>query len=232
MSFSFHDSSPRFKGVLAGGYSGLSWAVDALLISLVLTAVGDDSIASVLGISMLHDGFATLWLLLLLYFRGRLSQLSAIAKSRDALFCMLGALLGGPLAMTCYLLSISNVGVAVTTTVTASYPLLGALLSVIVLKEQVSRRTWIGLSVCLVGVVLTAYTPEQGGGEFTFSSLKYAMIAALGWASESVVCAYGMRSDKITPSTALLLRESTSAISYLVVIILLSGYNIVEWWPC
>lgn len=106
MSFSFHDSSPKFKGVLVGGYSGLSWAVDALLISLVLTAVGNDSIASVLGISMLHDGFAALWLLLLLYFRGRVGQLSAITKSRDALFCMLGALLGGPLAMTCYLLPI------------------------------------------------------------------------------------------------------------------------------
>ena len=230
MSFSFRNFPHRFKGILAGGYSGLSWAVDALLISLVLTAVGDDSIASVLGISMLHDGFAALWLLLLLYFRGRVGQLSAITKSRDALFCMLGALLGGPLAMTCYLLSISNVGVAVTTTVTASYPLLGALLSVIVLKERVSRRTWIGLSVCLVGVVLTAYTPEQGGGEFTFSSLKYAMIAALGWASESVVCAYGMRSDKITPSTALLLRESTSAVSYLFVIMLL-GSGLVELKP-
>lgn len=39
MSFSFRNSPHRFKGILAGGYSGLSWAVDALLISLVLTAV-------------------------------------------------------------------------------------------------------------------------------------------------------------------------------------------------
>ena len=93
------------------------------------------------------------------------------------------------------------------------------------LKEQITRRTWLGLSLCLIGVVLTAYTPGEGGGELTFSSIKYAIIAALGWASESVVCAYGMRSDKITPSSALFLRELTSAIAYLLIIILFgSGF--------
>lgn len=209
------------RGLIAGGYSGLSWAVDALLISLVLGSIADDSIVSVLEVSMLHDGFATLWLLSLLLFRRQCGQLYALVKSRDALFCMLGALFGGPLAMTCYLLSIHQVGVAVTTTVTASYPLMGAFLSMIFLKERVSRRTWIGLTFCLVGVVLTAYTPGDGGRELSFSSLKYAIIAALGWASESVVCAYGMRNDKITPSSALLLREATSAVSYLLVIFLI-----------
>lgn len=215
-------------GVIAGGYSGLSWAVDALLISLVLGSIADDSIVSVLGVSMLHDGFAALWLLFLLLFRRKFRQLIALVKSRDALFCMLGALFGGPLAMTCYLLSIHQVGVAVTTTVTASYPLMGAFLSMIFLKERVSRRTWIGLTFCLVGVVLTAYTPGDGGRELSFSSLKYAIIAALGWASESVVCAYGMRNDKITPSSALLLREATSAVVYLLVILLI-GRNLNEF---
>ena len=121
--------------------------------------------------------------------------------------------------MTCYLLSIATAGVAVTTTVTACYPLLGAALSVLILKEKVGRRTWIGLSLCLVGIALTAYSPEEGSmGSFAWSSLSFAGLAAVGWASESVVCAYGMRADGIAPPTALLIRESTSAIAYLVII--------------
>ena len=207
------------RGILAGAFSGLSWGIDALLISFVLLALGSDTLSTTLTISMLHDGFAALWLLLLLLLRGRLKEIRIALKQRDALYCMLGALLGGPVAMTCYLLSIATAGVAVTTTVTACYPLLGAALSVLILKEKVGRRTWIGLSLCLVGIALTAYSPEEGSmGSFAWNSLLFAGLAAVGWASESVVCAYGMRADGIAPPTALLIRESTSAIAYLVII--------------
>lgn len=207
------------RGILAGAFSGLSWGIDALLISFVLLALGSDTLSTTLTVSMLHDGFAALWLLLLLLLRGRLKEIRIALKQRDALYCMLGALLGGPVAMTCYLLSIATAGVAVTTTVTACYPLLGAALSVLILKEKVGRRTWIGLSLCLVGIALTAYSPEEGSmGSFAWNSLLFAGLAAVGWASESVVCAYGMRADGIAPPTALLIRESTSAIAYLVII--------------
>ena len=207
------------RGILAGAFSGLSWGVDALLISFVLLALGSDTLSTTLTVSMLHDGFAALWLLLLLLLRGRLKEIRIALKQRDALYCMLGALLGGPVAMTCYLLSIATAGVAVTTTVTACYPLLGAALSVLILKEKVGRRTWIGLSLCLVGIALTAYSPQEGSmGSFAWNSLLFAGLAAVGWASESVVCAYGMRADGIAPPTALLIRESTSAIAYLVII--------------
>ncbi len=207
------------RGILAGAFSGLSWGIDALLISFVLLALGSDTLSTTLTVSMLHDGFAALWLLLLLLLRGRLKEIRIALKQRDALYCMLGALLGGPVAMTCYLLSIATAGVAVTTTVTACYPLLGAALSVLILKEKVGRRTWIGLSLCLVGIALTAYSPEEGSmGSFAWDSLLFAGLAAVGWASESVVCAYGMRADGIAPPTALLIRESTSAIAYLVII--------------
>ena len=207
------------RGILAGAFSGLSWRIDALLISFVLLALGSDTLSTTLTVSMLHDGFAALWLLLLLLLRGRLKEIRIALKQRDALYCMLGALLGGPVAMTCYLLSIATAGVAVTTTVTACYPLLGAALSVLILKEKVGRRTWIGLSLCLVGIALTAYSPEEGSmGSFAWNSLLFAGLAAVGWASESVVCAYGMRADGIAPPTALLIRESTSAIAYLVII--------------
>ena len=60
------------RGILAGAFSGLSWGIDALLISFVLLALWSDTLATTLTVSMLHDGFAALWLLLLLLLRGRL----------------------------------------------------------------------------------------------------------------------------------------------------------------
>lgn len=215
---SLHRLSSPTRGLVAGGLSGFSWGVDALLISLVLLSVSDDSLGMTLVVSMLHDGFAALWLLGLLLRRWK--DIRVVLRQPDALYCMLGALLGGPVAMTCYLLSIASAGVAVTTTVTACYPLLGAALSVVVLKERVGRKTWIGLFLCLVGIVLTAYSPEgEASGSFAWGSLLFAGLAAVGWASESVVCAYGMRSEAIAPSTALLIRESSSALAYLLILL-------------
>ena len=212
------------KGILAGAFSGFSWGVDALLISFVLLGVGEVSISTTLAVSMLHDGFAAVWLLGLLLLRGRLAEIAVALRQRDAIYCMLGALLGGPMAMTCYLLSIATAGVAVTTTVTACYPLLGAALSV--------RQTWVGLFLCLVGIVLTAYTPDATTGvSFAWSSLSFAGLAAVGWASESVVCAYGMRSDGIAPATALLIRETTSAVAYLVILAVFSLTGLYEGLP-
>lgn len=211
--------APRPKGLLAGIFSGFSWGVDALLIALVLLALGSNSLSTTLAVSMLHDGLAALWLLALLLLRGRLREILHALRQPDALFCMIGALLGGPIAMTCYLMSIATSGVAVTTTVTACYPLLGAALSVVVLKEKVARQTWSGLFLCLIGIVLTAYSPSSTGeASFAWSSLLFAGLAAIGWASESVVCAYGMRADGIAPSTALLIRETSSATAYLILL--------------
>lgn len=210
------------SGLLAGIYSGFSWGVDALFISIILLLLQEDSFGLTLGVSMLHDGLAALWLLLLFLGRGKLAELRVALKHRDALYCMLGALLGGPMAMTCYLLSIAQSGVAVTTSVTACYPLLGAALSVVVLRAKVGRQTWIGLLFCLLGIVLTAYSPDSASeSSFAWDSLLFAGLAAIGWASESVVCAYGMRSEAIAPATALLLRESTSAVAYLVILTVL-----------
>ena len=88
------------KGILAGAFSGFSWGVDALLISFVLLGVGEVSISTTLAVSMLHDGFAAVWLLGLLLLRGRLAEIAVALRQRDAIYCMLGALLGGPMAMT------------------------------------------------------------------------------------------------------------------------------------
>lgn len=207
------------RGVLSGGLSGFLWGGDALLLSFVFILIQNSSYEATLAVSALHDGLAALWLMLLLLYRGRLKGFLEILTHPEARWCMLGALLGGPVAMTCYILSIAEVGVAVTTTVTACYPLLGAAFSVVVLRARVESHTWIGLSLCLVGLVVTAYSPDGGAdGLFDWDNLFFAGLAAVGWASESVVCAYGMRTDRIDPSTALFIRELTSSLAYLVVL--------------
>ena len=47
-----------------------------------------------------------------------------------------------------------------------------------------------------------------------------------GWGSEAVLCAWGMRDDAVDNETALQIRETTSALVYLIVVLPIFGA-----WP-
>ena len=57
--------------------------------------------------------------------------------------------------------------------------------------------------------------------------ILFAIISALGWALESVVCAYGMKRGNVTPEMALAIRELSSSIVYgsLVIPLFCGGYS-------
>ena len=119
------------KGYTTGVLSGMTWGLDTVLIGVAMAMAPfvENPVLLVGGTficSMLHDAFAALWMLIIMGCKGRLKELWPAFKSKDGLYCALGALFGGPLAMTFYMLAIANGGAALTATVTACYPLLGS----------------------------------------------------------------------------------------------------------
>lgn len=221
----------RYKGYILGIGSGLTWGLNSVLVGLVLaTSLFVDNplyvIAGAFICSFAHDLFAALWLSILTTARKGWPQVWKALSTRDALYCVIGALFGGPLAMSFYMLAINVSGPALTATVTSIYPLLGSALAVVFLKEQMSLRAWIGLLVCVLGVVYIGYTPNEGIPNL-YAGIGLALVAAVGWAAEAVVCAYGMKSERISPEVALFIREWSSAIAYGLVIlpIALGGFS-------
>lgn len=216
---------------LKGGYarglgSGITWGLDTVLIGLVMSTVVFSShplLAASAGVficSMLHDGFAALWLGGLTSLRKQWPAVRAALCTKDALWCILGALFGGPIGMSFYLFSIQTSNPALTGVVTSCYPLVGAALAFFFLKERMSLRGWLGLLLSIIGVIIIGYSPSEGSEHSSvFQGVLFACVAALGWAAEAVICAYGMRSDRISPQIALLIRETTSFIAYAILII-------------
>lgn len=223
------------NGYLFGGLSGLTWGLDSVLIGIVLSMSPfiDNPALAVGGVfvcSMLHDSFAALWMFFFQLSTKEIRDFKQALLSRDGLFCCLGALLGGPLAMSCYMFSIKTAGPALTAIVTASYPILGSLLAVWILKEKMSLIGWGGLLLCLCGVLLLGYAPDGQGSSSISLGILLSCITAIGWASEGVICGYGMKSRIISPRMALFIRELTSSITYLLIALplLLGGY--VSMW--
>ena len=220
------------KGYATGILSGMTWGLDTVLIgvAIAMTPFVENPVLLIGGTvicSMLHDVFAALWMLVIMGYKGRLKDLMTAIKSKDGLFCVLGALFGGPLAMTFYMLAIAKGGAALTAIVTACYPLLGSAMAMVILKEKVRLRGWLGLLICILGIIYIGYTPGSEADVNVIGGIMLATVAAIGWATEGVVCGYGMKDGNVDPQLALLIRELTSGIVYLLIVapLMVGGYK-------
>lgn len=204
--------------MIYGLMSGILWGLDTVLLGIALAMTPFISSQQAIFLApfvstFLHDFFSSIWMLIYTAFKKELGKTFRAAKTRSGRFIMLGALLGGPVGMTGYLLAIKYIGPAYTAIISSLYPAIGALLSYIFLKEKMKPISILGLFMSILGIILLGYAP---GGEVANLGLGFvfAVLCVVGWASEAVICAYGMKEDEITPEQSLQVRQLTSAVTY------------------
>jgi len=220
------------RGYVSGVYSGVAWGFDAVLLGAVMAMApyAENPVLVASGAiltSALHDVFAAIWMAAYMARQGRLKELGTALKTRDGRWCALSALFGGPLAMTFYVLAIATGGAALTASVTAIFPLLGMVLAVIILKEKTGVQSWLGVLLCVAGIMVMGHTPSDAGQVNVLGGISLSLVAALGWAAEGVVCGYGMKDGKVDPMMALLIREITSGLAYVAIVapLLMKGFG-------
>lgn len=212
-----------------GLFSGILWGLDTVVLGIALSmspyigtaeAIAFAAIAS----SFLHDAGCAICLMIYMGAKRRLKDTLAALKTRSGKVVILGALLGGPVGMTGYVIAINNIGAAYTAIISAFYPALGAFLSFVLLKEKMDKKQIAALVVALVGVMAMGYI-SAGDSEMGNATLGLvgAVLAVIGWGSEAVLCAWGMRDDAVDNETALQIRETTSALVYGIVVLPLFG---------
>lgn len=208
--------------------SGVLWGLDTVVLGVALALApyadgGTLGVAAIAG-SFLHDAFCAGWLFFYMLPRGRLSDTLRALRTRSGLVVICGALLGGPIGMTGYALAINNIGPAYTAVISTFYPAFGALLSFLLLGERMRGGQLVALFVALLGVMAmgTASAGNTPTGN-AMVGLAGAMLAVVGWGSEAVLCAWGMRDDALDNETALQIRETASALTYAVVVLPILG---------
>ncbi|MHB8073983.1 DMT family transporter [Desulfosporosinus fructosivorans] len=204
------------KGIFTGLFSGCTWGLNSVLLGLALALVpvmgGKAAIFAIpLAAACMNDFIAGLWLLFYNGGAGRLQEIKRSLKTFPGLMVVVAALLGGPIANGGYLLGISMAGPAYALTITALYPIVGALLSRIFLKQNIVPRVWVGMLISVIGAIVISYVPPEGGNSETFYiGLLFASLAALGWGAEAVLAVFGM--SMIDPKIAINIRELTSGL--------------------
>lgn len=208
-----------------GIFSGALWGLDTSILALALVFVPFlDASESSLSSALLHDVTAALVLLVYMGLRGRLRDSLAAVKTQSGRAVMLSALLGGPFGMTGYLIAINHIGPGFTAIISTFYPAVGTVLAFVFLKERMSPKQIIALLVALGAIVMIGYSSTQ---TVTEGNPVLGVIAALacvfGWGSEAVILAWGMRDDAVDNETALHIRETTSALVYVIVVAPIAG---------
>lgn len=224
------------KGLFFGGLVGLAWGLDTVLMGLVGNAtILKTATSSTLVSAFLHDGFCFFWLALVAIYRRELVDIFKLLKTKKGKATFMAALVGAPIGMSGYVIGIKYAAPAYASSLSVIYPGVGAILSYFILKEKLSKRAILGITISLIGSAALGYSKVDLSLYPNFyKGMAFTLLAVFGWASEGVIIGYAMKKIKdeehikATPQQFLTIRYLTSFMVYgLVIIPLVGGYDTV-----
>ena len=221
-------------GLFSGAMSGMLWGLDTVLTSIVLSLSPFIETKEAIFLApfvsaFLHDLFSSLWLILYSLATKQMSKVIEVLKTRSGKFICIAAIFGGPIGMASYLLAIKYIGPGYTASISSIYPAVGAFWAYIFLKEKLSKRGFLGLILSIISVIILGYSPDKIISSNYLLGFGLALICVVGWSLESVICAYGMREDEVSPTQALQIRQVVSTLFYgLIIIPLINGLDLTE----
>lgn len=241
------DEKKRFrKGLMFGILVGVAWGLDGVLMGQLGSHAifTDEAYALGLGISaksfefsplvtaFFHEGFCFVWVALVLAFSKQLKHVFYLLfHTKKGRAAALAALVGSPIGMSSYLLAIKFASAPYASSISVIYPGVGAILSYFILKEKLSWKSVLGISISLFGSFMLGFNPSADVPATFATGIMFAIVAVFGWALEGVIIGVAMKhihdEDNIeaSPQQFLCLRYFVSMLAYaLIVLPLIGGY--------
>lgn len=216
--------SSKNKGVLFGLFSGFTWAIDTILIGMVLSSTLFLSTEEIIFLAPLvstffHDFLSSIWMMIFMAIRGEFKEPFKKITTRSGRFVILGSLLGGPIGMTFYVLAVKYLGASLSASISAVYPAVGAFFAFLLLKDRLTLKNWIGLFISISFIFLLGFSSGALDSANYVLGFSFILICIFGWGMECVILAYGMKDDEVSPEQALQIRQLVSAVTYGVLIL-------------
>ncbi len=221
------------KGLIFGIIVGIAWGLDSVLMGQAgMSSVFDGVANSALITALLHDGFAFMWLILIMLFSKQLKSTFALLKTRTGKVTMIAALVGAPIGMSGYVLGIKYAGAAYASSISVIYPGIGALFAYLVLKEKLTMKSVIGIVISLFGSAMIGFSAGDVSDTFLIG-IGFTLLAVIAWALEGTIIAYAMKNSKeevqVKPEQLLTLRYFVSFVVYAFIITpAIGGFPVVQ----
>ena len=209
--------------MFAGIIAGIAWAVETTILGIALAMAPFVKTEQAVFLApfastFLHDTFSSIWSCIYNGVQGNLSGVAKAIKTKSGRFVSLAAIIGGPVGMTGYVLSVANMGASIGAVASAIFPAIGAVLAYIFLKEKMQWYRWIFLILSLLGVYGLSYSPDINIKNF-WLGFAGTIMCAFGWGIEAVIIAKSVQDDAVTDEIALQIRQTTSALVYGLIIL-------------
>lgn len=229
------------RGVITAILSGMSYGNYTAFMTLAMgmgiwtfwytpeagfSKFGEVFLLSALG-AALTDTCSAAWAVAIATFKGKLGDFFRCLKTTPGRVMICAALIGGPLASTCYVVGLQQAG-SIIVPISALCPAIGAILARILFKQKLTPRMMFGIAIC---VAASAMIGSIGLGEEAppnlFLGLFFGFLAALGWGIEGCVAGYG--TSMIDSEIGITIRQVTSGLSNLIILVpvfsMIAGVN-------
>ena len=212
--------------------AAITWAFDSVILSIALMSTCFFTTEQAIALAsftstFLHDGSSAVLMFIYNGARKKLRKTWNLLRTKTGGLVVVAALIGAPLGMSGYVFAINQIGAAYTTAITAFFPAYGALVAHIFLKERMRPYQWAGLAVCLVAVAALSFTPDETVSGDWFLGVIGALVCVFGWGTEAVIISYALRFGEADDECCLQIRQTTSAVVYMVIILPFLG-----GWGC
>ena len=119
--------------MFAGIIAGITWAIETIVLGIALAmppfvSTKQAIVLAPFASTFLHDLFSAIWACIYNGVRGNLPNVVKALKTRSGKFVALAAVIGGPVGMTGYVLSVANMGASIGAVASAIFPAIGACL--------------------------------------------------------------------------------------------------------
>ncbi len=214
-----------------GIIGGVLWALETVVLGIALSMTPFVSSEKAIFLApfvstFVHDAFSALWATgYNLVRKNEKKVINAVFHTKSGRFIILGALIGGPVGMTGYVLAVNNMGSSIGAVASAIYPAIGSVLAFIFLKEKMPWYRWILLLITLLGVYGLSYSPDIEMKNFALGIVG-ALMCSFGWGTEAVILAKSFQDAQVKDEYALQIRQTTSALFYALIILpVLKGWG-------
>jgi len=199
------------KGVWGDWYGKNTAGLSAFVVAYLLAALGN----------AINDTCSAVWALLYAMVKGKFRDFLRCINTKPGRIMIVAALIGGPVAGTAYVIALQMAG-SIVVPISALCPAIAAILGKILYKQELNKRMAFGILICVCASFLIGSTGFAGTvSSKTLLGLLIAVIAALGWGFEGCVAGYG--SAMIDPEIGICIRQVTSGISNLFILVPVFG---------
>jgi drug/metabolite transporter (DMT)-like permease len=194
------------KGVWADWYGANTAGLSMFVIVYVISAIG----------SAVNDSISGIWCLISAGIKGKLGDFARTLKTKPGLVMICCALIGGPIASTCYVVAL-QMGGAIIVPVASLNAAAGAIIGHFVFKQPLNKTMIGGIIICLLCATVIGGTSFSNVGPTALVACLIALICAVGWGIEGAVAGFG--TTLIDYEVGITIRQCTSGLSNMIILV-------------